>query len=142
MVISDSLSGVLAGRKCLIHFEQVVFATRSTGLCRLRIGTSRVGCLRSEGNLLAIIVKGQFYTRRRLIFVVHVANLDETDGINLCEVGLKGKVDVMVKNHFHLMIAAFAGVGIADDCMKIFRWVYVEMIIAIVEPVGRRDGKI
>lgn len=123
MVVGDSFSSVLAGRNCLVHFENIVFAARPSGRCRFRIGTTRVGCLRSEGNLLATVVECQFNTRRRLILIVHVANFDETHGVNLREVRLKGKVKVMAKNHFYSMIANFTSVGIADDSVKLFRWV-------------------
>ena len=122
MVKGDAFSGVLACRKCPVHLERMVLAARTAGRCRVWVGASRIGCLRTKGDFLAIIVERQLYTRRGLVFVVHFANLEETDGVNLREVGLKGKTNVMRKDHFHAMIALFfAGASttsIADQCMK------------------------
>ena len=39
------------------------------------------------------------------------------------------------------MIALFAGASVANSCVKFFRWVYVKMVIAIVEPVEGKEGK-
>ena len=33
------------------------------------------------------------------------------------------------------MIALIAGASVANSCVKFFRWVYVKMIIAVIEPV-------
>ena len=57
---------------------------------------------------------------------------------------MEGKANVMRKDQFYAMIALFAGASVADQFMKFFRWVQVEVVIAVVEPecdVERRENK-
>ena len=48
----------------------------------------------------------------------------------------------MWKDHFDLMIAVLACSSIADHCMELVRWVQVEMVGAIVEPVEWKEKRI